>query len=138
MRNFTRQLGIVYCDVIDIVYCDNQFFIYLSKHPMFPSRSKHVDVKMHFIRDTVVQCLIKLDKISIQDNPPDMLTKLISLIKFKYCLDLIKISYFRIGKGECIYIHCMHNIKVHIILRYRLLIWCHYDIGSIMEIYNRE
>lgn len=46
LRDFTRQLGIVNSDVVDVVYCDNQSTIHFSKHHMFHSRSKYIDVKM--------------------------------------------------------------------------------------------
>jgi hypothetical protein len=40
-------------------------------------------------RDIVAEGKIKVDKIHTDENPADMLTKPLSNIKFKHCLDLI-------------------------------------------------
>lgn len=70
-----------------------QSTIHLSKHHMFPSRSNHVDIKLHFIMNIVAQGLINLDKISTDDISSDMLIKPIPLTKFKLCLNLIRVSH---------------------------------------------
>ena len=36
-----------------IVHCDNQSGIRLSKNPVFHDRSKHIDIRYHFLRDCV-------------------------------------------------------------------------------------
>jgi hypothetical protein len=74
-----------------IVYCDSQSAIHLTKDQMFHERTKHIDVRYHFVRDIVVSGDIIVNKISTTDNPVDMLTKPLPLAKFKHCLDLIGI-----------------------------------------------
>ncbi|KAK3033756.1 hypothetical protein RJ639_034198 [Escallonia herrerae] len=76
-----------------IVYYDSQSAIHLTKNQMFHERTKHIDVRFHFIRDVVSQGTIMVEKISTTDeNPANMMTKHIPKIKFKHCLDLISIS----------------------------------------------
>lgn len=36
-----------------IIYCDNQSCIKLSENPVFQDRSKHIEIRCHFIRDWV-------------------------------------------------------------------------------------
>ena len=36
------------------VFCDSQSAIFLIKDQMFHERTKHIDVRYHFMRDTVV------------------------------------------------------------------------------------
>jgi hypothetical protein len=36
-----------------VIYCDNQSCIRLSKNLVFHDRSKHIDIRYHFIRDCV-------------------------------------------------------------------------------------
>ena len=36
-----------------IIYCDNIFSIALSKNPVFHGRSKHIEIRYHFIRELV-------------------------------------------------------------------------------------
>ncbi|MGI4421791.1 Ty1/Copia family ribonuclease HI, partial [Klebsiella pneumoniae] len=74
------------------VYCDSQSAICLAKNQVHHSRTKHIDVRFHFIREILNEGDVLLEKISTQDNPADMLTKVVSGIKFKHCLDLINIS----------------------------------------------
>ena len=72
-----------------IVYCDSQSAIHLTKDQMFHDRTKHIDVKYHFIREVIAQGNIVVKKIGTEDNPADMLTKPLPVTKFKYCLDLV-------------------------------------------------
>ena len=74
------------------VFCDSQSAICLAKNQVHHSRTKHIDVRFHFIREIVEEGDVLLQKIPTADNPADMLTKVVSGIKFKHCLDLINIS----------------------------------------------
>jgi hypothetical protein len=42
---------------------------------MYQFKTKYIDIKYHFIRDIVAEGKIKVDKIHIDENPTDMLTK---------------------------------------------------------------
>ena len=57
------------------LFCDSQSAICLTKDQMFHERTKHIDVKYHYVRDVVAQGKLKVCKISTHDNPADMLTK---------------------------------------------------------------
>ena len=71
------------------VMCDSQSAIHLAKNQVYHSRTKHIDVRFHFVREIIEEGQISLCKISTSDNPADMLTKVVSGIKFQHCLDLI-------------------------------------------------
>lgn len=73
------------------VYGDNQSAIHLIKNPMFHERTKHIDIIYHFIRDVVAKGQMIVKKIDTDDNPADVLTKVLPGPKFKYCLDLIQV-----------------------------------------------
>ncbi|XP_031273199.1 secreted RxLR effector protein 161-like [Pistacia vera] len=74
-----------------IVYSNNQSAIHLSKNPVYHERTKHVDVRHHFVRDLVAKGEINLLKVPIEDNPVDMGTKVVTTTKFKHCLNLLHI-----------------------------------------------
>ena len=74
------------------MYCDSQSVIHLTKNQIFHEKTKHIDVRMHFIRDVITQGAIVVKKISTMDNLADMMTKSIPMIKFNQCLNLIGIS----------------------------------------------
>ena len=46
-----------------------------------------MDVKLHFIRDEVN--IVKVMKVSTEDNAVDMLTKTLPCSKLKKCLDMV-------------------------------------------------
>ena len=77
-----------------VVYSNSQSVIHLCKNLVFHKRTKHVDVRDHFIREKVTYGVIKVDKVSSENNPADMGTKVLTLGKFKHCLELL-----RIGEG---------------------------------------
>ncbi|KAL2235785.1 UNVERIFIED_CONTAM: Retrovirus-related Pol polyprotein from transposon TNT 1-94 [Sesamum indicum] len=54
------------------IFSDSQSSIELCKNYVFHDRTKHIDVRYHFIRDIVVKELIKLEKIKTENNPADM------------------------------------------------------------------
>jgi hypothetical protein len=56
---------------------------------MYQFKTKHIDMKYHFIRDIVAEGKIKVDKIHIDENPVDMLIKTLSDTKLKHCIDLV-------------------------------------------------
>ncbi|KAG8490681.1 hypothetical protein CXB51_013812 [Gossypium anomalum] len=56
---------------------------------MFHERTKHIDVRYHFVRDIIARGDIVVSKISTHENPADMMTKSLPITKFEHCLDLI-------------------------------------------------
>ena len=58
-----------------MIYCDNQSGIQLSKNPVFHDRSKHFEIKYHFIRDYVQRGAVTLQYISTDEQVADILTK---------------------------------------------------------------
>ncbi|GMP53679.1 hypothetical protein CsSME_00019075 [Camellia sinensis var. sinensis] len=90
LHGLIEDLGIVQKHVE--VFCDSQSAICLAKNQVHHARTKHIDVRFHFIREIVNEGDILLQKIGTADNPADMLTKVVSGIKFQHCLDLVNIS----------------------------------------------
>ena len=72
-----------------MVFSDSQSTIHLTKNDANHSKTKHISVKYHYIRDTAVAGEIAVRKVHTSENPADMLTKPLSISKFEYCLDLV-------------------------------------------------
>ena len=49
---------------------------------MFPERTKHIDVKYHYIRDVISQGKLKVCKISNHNNRANMMTKSVHVAKY--------------------------------------------------------
>jgi ATP sulfurylase len=58
-----------------MIYCDNQSCIKLTENLVFHDRSKHIEIKYHFIRDCVQRGAVKLEYISTDEQVADILTK---------------------------------------------------------------
>ena len=74
------------------VNCESSSTIQLSKNPKYHERTKHVDVRMHFIREEIRNGMINVIKIPTEVNPANMLTKPLPTVKFRKSLDLIGVN----------------------------------------------
>ncbi|KAL5839560.1 hypothetical protein ACOSQ4_012168 [Xanthoceras sorbifolium] len=83
LQNFLEELGKKQED--NVLYCDSQSAIHLAKNPSFHSRTKHIQLRYHFIRSLLEDGILKLEKISGAQNPADMLTKTVTTDKLKLC-----------------------------------------------------
>lgn len=61
--------------------CDNQAAISLAKNPVQSQRTKHVDIKYHFVRNLVQDGILQIMYIPSDNNVADALTKPLSRIK---------------------------------------------------------
>ncbi|GKB52229.1 hypothetical protein Tco_0902982, partial [Tanacetum coccineum] len=57
------------------IYIDNESTICIVKNPIFHSKTKHIEIRHHFIRDAYEKKLIQVLKIHTDDNVADLLTK---------------------------------------------------------------
>nr|GEW33680.1 retrovirus-related Pol polyprotein from transposon TNT 1-94 [Tanacetum cinerariifolium] len=87
LRGMVNEFGLP--QEVLVVYCDNQSTVHLTKNNKFHSKTKHIKVRHHFVRDIVEIGEVIIDKIHTNDNPADMLTKVLTPTKFKHCLDLV-------------------------------------------------
>jgi hypothetical protein len=70
-----------------IIHCDNQSGIKLSENPVFHDRSKHIDIRYHFIRDCVQRGAVQLQYVPTDEQVADILTKALMKGKFVYFRD---------------------------------------------------
>nr|GFC13139.1 copia protein [Tanacetum cinerariifolium] len=66
------------------IMCDNKGAIDLSKNPVQHSRTKHIKIRHHFLRDNVQKGHISIEKVSSVDNIVDILTKPLKRESFNY------------------------------------------------------
>ncbi|GJU32724.1 retrovirus-related pol polyprotein from transposon TNT 1-94 [Tanacetum coccineum] len=57
------------------IMCDNKGAIDLSKNPVQHSRTKHIEIRHHFLRDNVQKGHVSIEKVPSVDNIADILTK---------------------------------------------------------------
>ena len=74
LRQLLADVGYVQEEATTIM-CDNQGCILLAKNPTHHSRTKHIDVQHHFIREKLDGGEICLEYCPTQDMVADVLTK---------------------------------------------------------------
>ena len=65
------------------LYCDNLSTINISKNPIQHSRTKHIDIRHHFIRDLIDEKTIKLEHVSTELQLADIFTKALDSNQFE-------------------------------------------------------
>nr|GEX82524.1 copia protein [Tanacetum cinerariifolium] len=67
-----------------LIMCDNKGAIDLSKNPVQHSRTKHIEIHHHFLRDNVQKGHISIKKVPSIDNITNILTKPLKCESFNY------------------------------------------------------
>ncbi|KAE8718737.1 hypothetical protein F3Y22_tig00109992pilonHSYRG00051 [Hibiscus syriacus] len=67
------------------LFCGSQSALHLVRNPAFHSRTKHIRVQYHFIREKVEEGTVDMHKIHTKDNIADFMTKAINTDKFTWC-----------------------------------------------------
>ena len=73
MKKFLHDYGITHDTMC--VFCDNTSVINLSKNPVQHSKSKHIEIRYHFIRDLVEEKTVYLEFINTDNQKADIFTK---------------------------------------------------------------
>ena len=76
------------------VFCDNVSAVALTKNPVMHGRTKHIEIKHHFIRELVAEGEIKLEVCKSEDQLADILTKALSPTKFEDMRNRLFITSF--------------------------------------------
>ena len=72
--------------------CDSQSAIFLAKNPAYHSKTKHIHVQYHFVRDMVEAKSVSLVKVDTLKNVADALTKSMSTQKFSWCRETMGVE----------------------------------------------
>jgi hypothetical protein len=77
------------------LFIDNNYAIALMKNPVFHGRSKHINIKYHFIRECVERGQILVKRVCTNDQKADALTKPFAAVKLavmRYLLGVCELS----------------------------------------------
>ncbi|GKC25186.1 putative ribonuclease H-like domain-containing protein [Tanacetum coccineum] len=66
------------------IHIDNESTICIVKNPVYHSRTKHIEIRHHFIRDCYKKRLIDVIKIHTDANVADLLTKGFDVTRFNF------------------------------------------------------
>eukprot|EP00253_Pinus_taeda_P022897 PITA_22897 len=66
------------------ILCDNTSAIGISKNPVMHSKTKHIPIKYHFLREQVLEQKVKLEYVPSKEQVADILTKPLPREAFEY------------------------------------------------------
>jgi len=72
--------------------CDSQSVVFLAKNLAYHSKTNHIDVQYHFVRDMIEDKKVLLVKVDTLKNIADALTKSVSSENFSWCRETMGIS----------------------------------------------
>lgn len=75
-----------------VLKVDNKSAISLANNPVFHERSKHIDTRIHFIRDCVQCGDIQLEYVKTEEQVADLLTKPLARQRFNELRDRIGVK----------------------------------------------
>ena len=82
MQKLLHDYGI--CQEHLSIYSDNTSVINISKNPVQHSRTKHIEIRHHFIRELVEDGTITLEFIHTNDQKADLLTNPLDSKRFEF------------------------------------------------------
>ncbi|GKE74430.1 hypothetical protein Tco_1536471, partial [Tanacetum coccineum] len=74
------------------IYIDNESTICIVKNPVFHSKTKHIEIRHHFIRNSYEKRLIQVIKIHTDHNVDDLRTK---------AFDMVLVMNLELKTGSC-------------------------------------
>ncbi|TXG53998.1 hypothetical protein EZV62_019254 [Acer yangbiense] len=88
LRRVLEKLGLTQGNSTT-VFCDSSSAIKLSKNPVMRGRSKHIDMRFHFLRELTKIWTVKIIHCNTQEQVADVMTKPLKLEAFKKLRDLL-------------------------------------------------
>jgi hypothetical protein len=82
------------------LYCDNTSSISISKNPVMHSKTKHIPIKYHFLREQVAEKNIRVEYVGTKEQVADIFTKPLPREAFEYLCQRLgvistpKMNYF--------------------------------------------
>ncbi|GJW76034.1 hypothetical protein Tco_0137716 [Tanacetum coccineum] len=92
------------------IYIDNESTICIVINPVFYSKTKHIEIIHHFIRDSCEKRLVEVIKIHTDHNVADLLTKAFDVSRFNFliasigevkCVEVQRIMLEMEGNNSC-------------------------------------
>ncbi|GJU35965.1 hypothetical protein Tco_1184319 [Tanacetum coccineum] len=104
------------------IYIDNESTICIVKNPVYHSKTKHIAIRHHFIRDAYEKKLIQVLKIHTDDNVADLLTKAFDVSRFQFLHNMV--AYLENSEGNAEFHEIIDFLKrssIHLYIYYLCL-----------------
>ena len=72
----------------------------LCENPVFHDKSKHIEIKYHYIKDMVQRGAMKLQSVATDEQIADVLTKPLARVKFEYFKEKLGVLQIEVPSKE--------------------------------------
>jgi hypothetical protein len=83
MKQSLTDIQVEYDEPISI-YCDNTRAVNISKNPVVHSKTKHIPIKYHFLREHVAEKNIRVEYVGTKEQVTYIFTKLLPRKSLEY------------------------------------------------------
>nr|GEY32492.1 hypothetical protein [Tanacetum cinerariifolium] len=90
LKGLLKELGMELNRVT--INCDNQGVIHLSRNHVFHERTKHINVRYHFIKEVLEAKTVQVLKVGTEHNAADTLMNVVPGHKLQHCLELLNVG----------------------------------------------
>ena len=76
------------------IFCDNESVFGIIKNPIQHSRTKHIAIRFHFIRDMAESGDIRMEPIDTKEQKADIFTKVLDRLRLMYLIECLGMVQF--------------------------------------------
>ncbi|KAH9685572.1 retrovirus-related pol polyprotein from transposon RE1 [Citrus sinensis] len=91
LKSLLTEIGISLV-FIPVIWCDNQSAAALASNPKFHSRTKHIELDVHFLREKIANQSFQVSYVPSSHNSVDILTKALAYHPFHYLRDKLTLT----------------------------------------------
>ncbi|KAH9793062.1 retrovirus-related pol polyprotein from transposon RE1 [Citrus sinensis] len=91
LKSLLTEIGISLVST-PVIWCDNQSAAALASNPKFHSRTKHIELDVHFLREKVANQSFQISYVLSSHNSADILTKALAYHHFHYLRDKLTLT----------------------------------------------
>lgn len=99
LRNLLKDIGST-CELGTVLFVDNQSAIRLVKNPVFHRRTKHIDIRYHYIREKFESNDVMVEYIPTELQCADILTKALPKDRLRKLCEMLKIASVQMRRSN--------------------------------------
>ncbi|GAA0172664.1 transmembrane signal receptor [Lithospermum erythrorhizon] len=85
LKGLLASFGVDHSQSMEL-FCDSQSALHLAHNPVFHERTKHIGIDCHFLRDVVLEGIIRMTYVSTTNQLADIFTKVLGRREFEFLL----------------------------------------------------